>query len=51
VSSYGYQALQPHQDQVIKAAEQQLDQLRGATKTRAARHRSGNGTAAAKRAR
>lgn len=51
VSSYGYQSLQPHQDEVIKAAEQQLEQLRGATKARAARHRSGNGTAAAKPAR
>ena len=36
VSSFGYQALQPHQDQVIQAAEQQLEKLRAATKARRA---------------
>lgn len=35
VSSYGYQSLQPHQDDVIKAAEQQVDKLRSAVKARA----------------
>lgn len=33
VSSYGYQTLQPHQDVVIQAAEQQLDKLRAAMNT------------------
>jgi len=33
VSSYGYQVLQPHQDAVIQASEQQLDKLRAAMKT------------------
>lgn len=30
VSCYGYQALQPHQDEVIRAAEQQVERLRAA---------------------
>lgn len=34
VSAYGYQSLQPHQDDIIKAAEQHIETLKAATKVR-----------------
>jgi hypothetical protein len=42
VSCYGYQSLQPHQDSVIQAAEQQLEKLRSAIKARAHKHSTPN---------
>lgn len=44
VSSYGYQALQPHQDLVIQAAEQQVDRLRTAATAARSRRSSSNGS-------
>jgi hypothetical protein len=46
VSAYGYQSLQPHQDDIIKAAEQHVGALRAATKAR-----SSIGSKAARKAR
>jgi hypothetical protein len=42
VSCYGYQSLQPHQDEIIKAAEQQLEKLRAAVKVP---HKAGHSSA------
>jgi hypothetical protein len=42
VSCYGYQSLQPHQDSVIRAAEQQLEKLRTATKACVHKHSTPN---------
>eukprot|EP00879_Flechtneria_rotunda_P018807 GHRR01019740.1.p2 GENE.GHRR01019740.1~~GHRR01019740.1.p2 ORF type:complete len:252 (+),score=98.84 GHRR01019740.1:1242-1997(+) len=43
VSSFAYQELQPHQDAVIKQAEQQLDKLRAAVKQHVRQHAGTSG--------
>jgi hypothetical protein len=47
VSAYGYQSLQPHQDDIIKAAEQHIGTLQAAVKA----HSSSSGSKAARKTR